>query len=130
MTSPHGANACPQAPMIPESLKSIRKHPIVSVLFTADDYPVFLAGMRQSLAPCSDIVVVAECTRFSDLLAEVASNKPEVILLGCDSNLENLSQQLHSIAELHSDVKGDRLYRKRKLNFHEVALRTGQRVFC
>ena len=30
----------------------------------ADDYPVLLAGMRQSLAPCDDIVVVAECTRI------------------------------------------------------------------
>ena len=48
----------------------------------ADDYPVLLAGMRQSLAPCDDIVVVAECTRFSDLLAQVALKKPEIILLG------------------------------------------------
>src|ERR1700733_37860 len=71
----------------------------------ADDYPVLLAGVRQSLASCDDIVVVAECTRFSDLLAQVALNEPEVILLGCESNLENLSQQLHSIAELDSEVK-------------------------
>ena len=50
----------------------------------ADDYPVLLAGMRQSLGPCDDIVVVAECTRTSDLLAQVALKKPEVILLGCE----------------------------------------------
>jgi DNA-binding NarL/FixJ family response regulator len=91
----------------------------------ADDYPVLLAGMRQSLEPCDDIVVVAECTRFTDLLAEVASNKPEVILLGCDSNLENLSQQLHSIAELHSDVKVIVFTGNVNVNFHEAALRNG-----
>ena len=91
----------------------------------ADDYPVFLAGMRQSLAPCDDIVVVAECTRISDLLAEVALKKPEVILLGCESNLENLSQQLHSIAELHPDVKVVVFTGNVSVNFHEAALRKG-----
>ena len=91
----------------------------------ADDYPVLLAGMRQSLAPCDDIVVVAECTRFSDLLAQVASKKPEVILLGCEGNLENLSQQLHSIAELHSEVKVIVFTGNVNVNFHEAALRNG-----
>jgi len=91
----------------------------------ADDYPVLLAGMRQSLAPCDDIVVVAECTRFSDLLSEVSLNKPEVILLGCDSNLENLSHQLHSIAELHADVKVIVFTGNVNVNFHEAALRNG-----
>ncbi len=91
----------------------------------ADDYPVLLAGMRQSLAPCDDIVVVAECTRFTDLLAEVALNKPEVILLGCEGNLENLSQQLHSIAELHSEVKVIVFTGNVNVNFHEAALRNG-----
>ena len=91
----------------------------------ADDYPVLLAGMRQSLAPCDDIVVVAECTRISDLLAQVALKKPEVILLGCESNLENLSQQLHSIAELHPDVKVIVFTGNVSVNFHEAALRNG-----
>ena len=31
-----------------------------------------LAGMRQSLEACEDIVVVAECTRIGDLLAQIA----------------------------------------------------------
>ena len=91
----------------------------------ADDYPVLLAGMRQSLAPCDDIVVVAECTRISDLLAQVALKKPEVILLGCEGNLENLSQQLHSIAELQSDVKVIVFTGNVSVNFHEAALRNG-----
>jgi len=47
----------------------------------ADDYPVLIAGMRQSLASCDDIVVVAECTRISDLVAQVALKKPDIILL-------------------------------------------------
>jgi DNA-binding NarL/FixJ family response regulator len=91
----------------------------------ADDYPVLLAGMRQFLAPCEDIVVVAECTRISDLLEQVALKKPEVILLGCESNLENLSRQLHSIAELHSDVKVIVFTGNVNVNFHEAALRNG-----
>lgn len=91
----------------------------------ADDYPVLLAGMRQSLAPCDDIVVVAECTRIADLLVQVAAKKPEVILLGCESNLENLSQQLHTIAELHSDVKVIVFTGNVSVNFHEAALRNG-----
>jgi DNA-binding NarL/FixJ family response regulator len=91
----------------------------------ADDYPVLLAGMRQSLAPCDDIVVVAECTRIGDLLAQVAEKKPEVVLLGCESNLENLAQQLHSIAELHRDVKVIVFTGNVSVNFHEAALRNG-----
>src|SRR5271168_4269572 len=71
----------------------------------ADDYPVLLAGMRQPLAPCDDIVVVAECTRISDLLAQVALKRPEIILFGCESNRDNLAQHLHSISERHSAVK-------------------------
>jgi DNA-binding NarL/FixJ family response regulator len=91
----------------------------------ADDYPVLLAGMRQFLAPCDDIVVVAECTLFADLLAQMALNKPEVILLGCESNLENLSHQLHSVAELHADVKVIVFTGNVNVNFHEAALRNG-----
>jgi DNA-binding NarL/FixJ family response regulator len=91
----------------------------------ADDYPVLLAGMRQSLAPCDDIVVVAECTRIADLLSQVAAKKPEVVLLGCESHLENLSQQLHSLAELHADVKVIVFTGNVSVNFHEAALRNG-----
>ena len=91
----------------------------------ADDYPVLLAGMRQSLAPCDDIVVVAECTRVCDLLAQVALKKPEIILLGCETDLENLAQQLHSIAERHADAKVIVFTGNASLNFHEAALRSG-----
>jgi DNA-binding NarL/FixJ family response regulator len=90
-----------------------------------DEYPVLLAGMRQSLAPCDDIAVVAECTRISDLLAQVALKKPEVILLGSETTLENLAQQLHSITERHSDVKVIVFTGNTSLNFHEAALRNG-----
>jgi two-component system, NarL family, nitrate/nitrite response regulator NarL len=91
----------------------------------ADDYPVLLAGMRQFLAPCEDIVVLAECTRVSDLLEQVALNKPDIILLGCETHLENLAQQLHSIAELHSDGKVIVFTGNLSSNFHEAALRNG-----
>jgi DNA-binding NarL/FixJ family response regulator len=91
----------------------------------ADDYPVLLAGMRQFLAPCDDIVVLAECTRISDLLEQVALKKPEVILLGCETHLENLAQQLHSIAELHPDSKVIVFTGNLSSNFHEAALRNG-----
>ena len=91
----------------------------------ADDYPVLLAGMRQSLAPCDDITVLAECTRMSDLLAQVALKKPEVILLGCELNIDDLGQQLHSIAERHWDAKVVVFTGNGSLNFQEVALRNG-----
>jgi two-component system nitrate/nitrite response regulator NarL len=91
----------------------------------ADDYPVLLAGMRQSLAPCNDIVVVAECTRICDLLQQVALKKPEVILLGCETSVDNLAQQLHSIADHHSEVRVIVFTGNVSLNFHEAALRNG-----
>jgi len=91
----------------------------------ADDYPVLLAGMRQFLAPCEDIIVLAECTRVSDLLEQVALKKPDIILLGCETHLENLAQQLHSIAELHSDGKVIVFTGNLSSNFHEAALRNG-----
>lgn len=91
----------------------------------ADDYPVLLAGMRQSLLPCDDIVVVAECTRISDLLAQVALKKPEVVLLGCETSLENLAQHLRSIAERHADAKAIVFTGRASLDFHETALRNG-----
>jgi DNA-binding NarL/FixJ family response regulator len=91
----------------------------------ADDYPVLLAGMRQSLAPCADIVVVAECTLIHDLLAQVALKKPEIILLGCEIDHDSLAQQLHNIAERHPDAKVIVFTGNESLNFHEVALRNG-----
>jgi DNA-binding NarL/FixJ family response regulator len=91
----------------------------------ADDYPVLLAGLRQFLAPCEDIVVLAECTRVADLLEEVALKKPDIILLGCETHLENLAQQLHSIAELHSEGKVIVFTGNLSSNFHEAALRNG-----
>jgi DNA-binding NarL/FixJ family response regulator len=90
-----------------------------------DDYPVLLAGMRQSLASCDDIVVVAESTRLGDLLVQVALKKPEIILLGCDLNLHDLAQQLHSITERHSDVKIIVFTGNGSLHFHEAALLNG-----
>jgi DNA-binding NarL/FixJ family response regulator len=93
----------------------------------ADDYPVLLAGTRQLLASCDDIVVVAECTQVGDLLVEVASKKPEIILFGCEANHDNLAQQLHSMAEHHPDVKVIVFTGNARLDFHEVALRNGAR---
>ena len=91
----------------------------------ADDYPVLIAGMRQSLAECDDIVVVAECARISDLLAQAALKKPDIILLGCETDLNNLAPQLHSIAERHPDAKVIIFTGNPSLNFHEAALRNG-----
>ncbi len=92
----------------------------------ADDYPV-TPGRDAAIprAPCEDIVVVAECTRIGDLLAQIAMKKPEVILLGCESNLGNLSQQLHNIVERCSDAKIIVFTGNVNVNFHEAALRNG-----
>jgi DNA-binding NarL/FixJ family response regulator len=91
----------------------------------ADDYPVLLAGMRQSLAPCDDIVVLTECTRMCDLLAQVALKKPEIVLLGCEMDPDTLAQQLHGIADRHHDAKVIVFTGNESLNFHEAALRNG-----
>ena len=88
----------------PEILDGSSRETRINIVI-ADDYPVLLAGMRQSLALCDDIAIVAECTRIGDLLAQVALKKPEVILLGCEMNLDSLAQQLHSIAERHPDAR-------------------------
>jgi DNA-binding NarL/FixJ family response regulator len=93
----------------------------------ADDYPVLLAGMRQFLASCDDIVVVAECTRISDLFAQVAFKKPEIVLFGCETQRDSLAQQLHGIAERHADAKVIVFTGNASLDFHEVALRNGAR---
>jgi DNA-binding NarL/FixJ family response regulator len=91
----------------------------------ADDYPVLLAGMRQSLALYDDIVVVAECIGIDDLLAQVALKKPEIILLGCETNVENLVEQLHGFGERHSDGKVIVFTGNASVSFHEAALRNG-----
>lgn len=91
----------------------------------ADDYPVLLAGMRQSLAACDDIAVVAECTGLHDLLAQVGLKKPEIVLLGCEIDAQGLAQQLHNIAEGHPDGKVIVFTGNASLSFHEVALRNG-----
>jgi DNA-binding NarL/FixJ family response regulator len=96
-------------------------------LAIADDYPVLLAGMRQALAPCDDIVVVAECTRIADLLAQVSLKKPEVVLLGCETDVDSLAQHLHGLAERLTDVKVIVFTGNASLDFHEVALRNGAR---
>jgi DNA-binding NarL/FixJ family response regulator len=93
----------------------------------ADDYPVLLAGMRQSLASCDDIVVMTECTRMCDLLAQVALKKPEIVLLGCETDAESLAHHLHSLAERLADVKVIVFTGNASLDFHEVALRNGAR---
>jgi DNA-binding NarL/FixJ family response regulator len=97
---------------------------IVSVAI-ADDYPVLLAGIRQFLAPCDDIFVVAECLGFSELRSQVASKKPRVVLLGCDSTMEELAGWLHSLVEQHADAKVILFTGNASLHFHEVALRNG-----
>jgi DNA-binding NarL/FixJ family response regulator len=93
----------------------------------ADDYPVVLSGMRQSLASCDDIVVVGEYAWVADLLAQVALKRPEVILLGCETDVDSLGQQLHDISEQHPDAKVIVFTGNPSLNFHEAALRNGAR---
>jgi DNA-binding NarL/FixJ family response regulator len=99
---------------------------IVSVAI-ADDYPVLLAGVRQFLSPCDDMVLVAECIGFAELRAYVAGKKPHVILLGCESSMEELAERLLDLIELHADAKVVLFTGNASLNFHEVALRNGAR---
>jgi DNA-binding NarL/FixJ family response regulator len=104
-----------------------RPHAAGIHIAVADDYPVLLAGMRQLLATCEDIAVVAECTRFSDLLPLLGLKKPEIILFGCETNLETLAEQLHCMIEHHADAKVVVFTGNASLDFHEVALRNGAR---
>jgi DNA-binding NarL/FixJ family response regulator len=93
----------------------------------ADDYPVLLAGMRQALAPCEEIVVVAECTTAVDLFPQLALKKPDVVLFGCETHPDHLPQQLQAMLEEYADVKVIVFTGNRSLDFHEVALRNGAR---
>jgi two-component system nitrate/nitrite response regulator NarL len=51
--------------------------------------------------------------------------KPEIIFLGCETNLDHLVQQLHSIGERYCDGKVIVFTGNASVNFHEVALRNG-----
>jgi DNA-binding NarL/FixJ family response regulator len=102
-----------------------RPHDTCISIAIADDYPVCLAGVRQSLALYDDIVAVAECIGIDDLLAQAALKKPEIILLGCETDLENLVQQLHGFHERHADGKVIVFTGNASVNFHEAALRNG-----
>ena len=91
----------------------------------ADDYPVLLAGLRQFLSPCDDIFVVAECIGFAELRAQAAVRRPRVILLGCDSSMEELAERLHALLEQQADARVILFTGNASMHFHEVALRSG-----
>ena len=93
----------------------------------ADDYPVLLAGMRQALAPCEEIVVVAECTQAVDLVPQLALKKPDVVLFGCETHPDQLPRQLHTMLEQYADAKVIVFTGNPNLDFHEIALRNGAR---
>jgi DNA-binding NarL/FixJ family response regulator len=109
----------------PKAMDAHPHHASIQIAI-ADDYPVLLAGVRQSLA-CDDIVVVAESTQMEDLLAQVTLKKPEMVLLGCEADVDKLPQQLHSVVERHADVKVILFTGNASLDYHEVALRNGAR---
>jgi two-component system nitrate/nitrite response regulator NarL len=93
----------------------------------ADDYPVLLAGMRQALAPCEEIVVLAECAHAADLFLHLASKKPDVVLFGCETHPDQLPGQLHTMLDQYADLKVIVFTGNPNLDFHEIALRNGAR---
>ena len=109
--------------------KSLETKPCESnvKIAVADDYPVLLAGMRQALAPCDGLAIVSESTQTSDLLAQVALKKPEIVVFGCETSLDKLAPLLHSIAERHFPAKVIVFTGNPSLDFHEEALRNGAR---
>jgi DNA-binding NarL/FixJ family response regulator len=90
-----------------------------------DEYPVLLAGIRQFLLPCDDILVVAECVGFTELRTQAAHKRPQVIFLGCDSSMEELGERLHALLEQQADAKVILFTGNASMHFHEVALRSG-----
>ena len=113
----------------PESFVANPREATINIAI-ADDYPLLLAGMRQILAPCDDIVVVAECTRMPELLAQVALKRPEIILFGCETNRDTLADLLHSFSERHSDVKVIVFTGNAILTFTRRHCGTAQRASC
>jgi DNA-binding NarL/FixJ family response regulator len=91
----------------------------------ADDYPVLLAGIRQFLLPCDDIFVVAECVGFTELRTQAAISRPRVIVLGCESSMEELADRLHALLGQQSDARIVLFTGNASVHFHEVALRNG-----
>lgn len=96
-------------------------------LAIADDYPLLIVGMEQLLASCQDIVVVAQCTRFHDLLAQMALKRPKIILFGCETSFDKISQQLHAITEQDPEARVLLFTGNQSVEFHEEALRNGAR---
>lgn len=96
-------------------------------LAIADDYPLLIAGMERFLASCHDIEVVAQCTRFHELLAQVALKRPKIVLFGCETTFDKLPQQLLAITEHDPEAKIIVFTGNQDLGFHEEALRNGAR---
>jgi two-component system nitrate/nitrite response regulator NarL len=96
-------------------------------LAIVDDYPLLIAGIEQFLASCGDIVVVAQCTRFPDLLVQIALKHPKIILLGCETSFDRLPKQLLAITERDPEAKVIVFTGNQNLEFHEEALRNGAR---
>lgn len=102
-------------------------HQVTIPLAIADDYPLLIVGMEQFLASFHDIEVVAQCTRFPDLLVQVALKRPKIVLFGCETSVDNLSQQLLAITEHDPEAKIIVFTGNQDLEFHEEALRNGAR---
>jgi two-component system nitrate/nitrite response regulator NarL len=102
-------------------------HEATIPLAIADDCPLLIFGAQRLLAACQDIVVVAECIGFRDLLSQVALKRPKIILLGCETSADKLSQQLLAIAEHDPEAKVIVFTGNENLEFHEEALRNGAR---
>jgi DNA-binding NarL/FixJ family response regulator len=96
-------------------------------LAIADDYPLLIFGIAKFLTSCPDIALVTQCTRFDDLLTQMPLTHPKIILLGCETSLDRLPQQLFEITRRDPEARIIVFTGNEDLGFHEEALRNGAR---
>lgn len=67
-------------------------------LMIADDHAMLREGLRSKFAQCGDLTVVGDCGTGQELLALLATARPDVIILDIkmpDANGISLMQQIH-----------------------------------
>jgi DNA-binding NarL/FixJ family response regulator len=98
-------------------------------LLTADDHPLFLAGLRLMLEDADDIEIVGEADSGAKLLSLVRSVEPELVLMDYAMPQVDGLACIDTIRERHPDVKVALISAFREPDVIEAALRRGASAY-
>lgn len=91
----------------------------------ADEHPLTLAGLRNTIAEHQDIEVCAECSSWLDLLNAAQEHAPDVVVLSESLYGESRADCMEQIAKAKAECSVLLLTSQRDLQFHRDALRAG-----